>query len=155
MVAFRLRPAVAADVDLLFQWVNRPDCLAGKWRTTGPVPRAGHEAWFAARLADAGTRIAIIEVDGQPAGQARLQAGDDGAYAVDIYVLPEYRRGGVARTALRQAILNLRRERPQAMVAAEVRAENQPSHRLFRALGFRPVDEAGGLCRYVLEEDPA
>lgn len=140
---------------MLFQWVNRPDCLAGKWRTAGPVPRAGHEAWFAARLADNATRIAVIEVEGQPAGQARLQAGEDGLYAVDIYVLPEYRGGGVAHAALRQAILDLRRERPGAVVAAEVRSENTPSHRLFRALGFRAVAEDGGLCRYVLEEDPA
>ncbi len=141
----RLREAGAADGALLFEWVNRPDSLANKERTEGPIPRADHECWFAKRLSDPATRMWIVEADSQPVGQVRLQY-DAGVAEVDIYIAAERRGQGHARAALRDAIRDFRRSEPDTPVVARVLADNAASRALFESLGFA-VASAGAAVR--------
>lgn len=152
--ALVLRPATPADCDLLLDWVNRPDCLAQKLLTTAPIAAADHAAWLARRLADAGTRLRIVVLEGTPAGQVRLQR-DEGGHVVDIYVAAEARGRGVARAALAAAIAELRRDGAAEPVVAEVRAANQASHALFQSLGFVAVAADALRTRYQLKGDVA
>lgn len=148
-----IRPAGAQDSDQLLVWVNRPDCLAQKLLTAGPVPRDVHEAWMARRLADPDTRLFIIEEAGVPVGQARLQA-DDGAFKVDIYVVPEGRGRGLAHQGLSAAITALRREGRAEPIVAEVLPRNGPSQALFIRLGFVQTEADEARIVFVLSGDP-
>jgi RimJ/RimL family protein N-acetyltransferase len=130
-----LRPVQDTDRGLLFEWLNRPDSLANKLRTKAPVAAAEHAAWFAERRRDSDCLMWIIEIDGRPAGQVRLQPAD-GAHEVDIYVAPEFRRRGVALSALGQAASLYRQRFPQGRLDARVRAHNQASRQLFAAAGY-------------------
>jgi RimJ/RimL family protein N-acetyltransferase len=131
-----LRRATPDDSALLLDWVNRPDSLAGKLLTTGPIDRDRHEAWFAARLADPDTFLWVIESDQKPVGQLRLMHKAD-AYELDIYVTSSQRSIGVARRALAAGIRALSRERPGGqLVRARVKVGNISSQRLFQRAGF-------------------
>jgi len=149
-----LRPATAADADRMFAWVNMPDSLAGKLRTTGPIPYDTHRRWFDRRLADDACRIRIIERDGVPAGQLRLERSDAG-YEIDVYVDAACRERGVAARALAQAVAALRAEEPDSVVIARVRSENRASRRLFERLGFALVTSAPDHLIYRLRKDQA
>jgi L-amino acid N-acyltransferase YncA len=145
-----LRPATAADVDLLFDWVNRPDSLAAKLQTDAPVARDTHDDWFARRLADTDTAIWIAEQEGRPVGQVRLQLRTN-ALEVDIYVIPAARRAGTARKMLCAAAKASRQRWPDIPLRALVRHENAASLRLFQSAGFR---KSGAVADFVALELP-
>jgi ribosomal protein S18 acetylase RimI-like enzyme len=145
-----LRRAGTGDSDFLFDMVNRPDSLSTKIRTRGPIPRHEHEAWFRLRLSDPLTYLHIVEVDGKAAGQVRLQIDVSREFLVDIYILPDYRRSGVAKSAISQAVALVRQEHPEARIVAEVRGENESSNRLFHSLHFRPFDRSESVRRYEM-----
>ena len=149
-----LRPAIAADVDRLFDWVNMADSLAGKLRTAEPIPYDSHRRWCDSRLADPACRIRIIELDGVPVGQLRLEPGDYG-YDVDIYVEAGSRQNGLAADALAQAIADLRAGEPESVFIATIRSENQASRRLFERLGFRLSASAPDHLVYRLSKAEA
>jgi RimJ/RimL family protein N-acetyltransferase len=97
-------------------------------------------------LADPDCRIAIVEAGGGPAGQLRLERGPEG-WEVDIFVLPEKRRGGVALAALAAGLAALRRDVGSAPAVARVRHANAASRALFERAGFR---RAGGDDRAAI-----
>jgi RimJ/RimL family protein N-acetyltransferase len=145
-----LRRAGLGDSLLLFQWVNRPDSLAGKLATQEPIARKTHDAWFAARLADPETFVWIIESDDKPVGQLRLMK-KAGAYEVDIYVLPDRRRSGIAQEALKRGIEELKTARTAPQVLrASVKTENVDSQRLFERAGFLLCERHAGHLVYGL-----
>ena len=96
----RLRPAMKADADLLFDWVNRPDKRATALNTKEPIARETHDAWFAARLSSPDAAIWIaVDDKGAAVGQVRLERRD-AALEVDIYVEQGSRAHGVATAML-------------------------------------------------------
>ncbi len=155
---FELREAGPADARRLFDWVNGPDSLAGKLLTKEPIEWGEHERWFAARLADRDTFLYVIERGGEPAGQVRLEKHDNGAYEVDIYVIAEARRQGLAAGALARAIETLCAARPDVIVRARMVEGNAASRNLFERLGFQPAaraakhDEAGLAMEWCASE---
>ncbi len=145
-----LRRAGPGDSYLLFQWVNRPDSLAGKLATQGPIARQTHDAWFASRLADPETFLWIIESGDKPVGQLRFMKKAE-AYEVDIYVLPDRRRSGIAQEALKHGIGELKAARAAPhSVRASVKIENFGSQRLFERAGFLLCERHAGHLVYGL-----
>ncbi len=132
----RLRPAGREDVDLLFDWVNRPEKLATALRTTAPIPRDEHEAWFVARLADPDAGIWIaLDATGAPVGQARLERRDN-ALEVDLFVVPAWRELGAASVILDAARGEAARRWPGLPLVARIRPDNWPSRRAFVKAGY-------------------
>lgn len=147
----KLRPAEHRDAELLFDWVNRPDSLAGKLKTSGPITRETHEAWFARSLSDAAAAIWIIEVDGQPAGQVRVFLNDDWN-DVDIYLAAPHRRRGLAQAALAAVVEGLRRRKQALRLRARVKTGNAASQKLFERAGFACQATAPDHVVYVLTD---
>lgn len=139
-----LRDATLKDAGLLFEWVNSPDSLRTKGATHTPIPWRTHTAWLAARLDDPDCTLKIIEHDGRPAGQLRLEPSD-GSLEVDIYVVPASRGHGIAASALRHAFAHT----PGWRYCARVRHDNTASQALFRGLGF---SETSRTHRLILIE---
>ena len=147
-----LRPAAAADAALLLDWVNRPDSLAGKLATAGPIDPSSHRAWLADRLARADCMIWIIERDRAPVGQVRIErkAAD---FEVDVYVEPGARRRSVAREAVGAALAAHAARFPGVAVLARVKPDNLASQRLFARLGFALIARAGDHLVYRHDQD--
>jgi len=141
----KLRPVTEADADLLYEWVNRPDSLAGKLATKSKVSKTEHLKWLATRLNDTGTSMWISEVGSEPVGQVRLQRPDEGnqnLFDVDIYVRAEKRGLGYAGEMLREAADRVLRKAPDAKLRAKVRNKNHASMKLFESLNYRKTEEA-------------
>lgn len=146
----RLVPAGPQHSDLLLSWVNDPSSLQAKLVTDRAVTAEEHQAWLSTRLSDPETHLWIVQIEGRSIGQVRLQRRA-AAFEVDIFIVPDHRRSGLAAAAVTQAVSALRSERGgEAPVEAVVRRENAGSRRLFASLGFIPMADDGVALRYRL-----
>lgn len=146
----RLRGAGAADARLLFDWVNRPESLATKLKTTGPIAWEVHQAWLAERLADPGSGLWIAELAGAPVGQARVERRGE-ALEVDIFVVPAARGRSLGRRILALLREECARRWPGLPLVARVRPHNLASVRLFAAAGYREKEVRDDHLVFVLE----
>jgi RimJ/RimL family protein N-acetyltransferase len=147
--AVQMRPATLQDAALLFEWVNSPSSLAGKIRTAGPVPWDSHIRWLTDRVEHGVARIWIAMVGEVIVGQLRLEPRDENV-EIDIFVLPEHRRRGVARQMVSWGGRQSRLLWPECAMMARVRSDNIGSRRLFAAAGFEQVASGGEVVLFRL-----
>jgi RimJ/RimL family protein N-acetyltransferase len=145
----RLREATAADAELLFDWVNRPDSVSEKLCTNHPIPWATHLEWLATRLEDKRAAIWIAEQRGRAIGQARVQNAGVGL-EVDIYVLAEGRRRGLGRRILGAVATKCAARWPGTPLIAKVKRDNHASQRLFAVAGYTPEEQNTDHVMFVL-----
>jgi RimJ/RimL family protein N-acetyltransferase len=129
-----LRAARPEDAQLLWVWRNDPDVRRQSF-SADEIPWEVHEAWFARKLASPDTRIWILEADGVPAGQIRVErTGSDAkiSFSVDRTM----RRRGVGRRLLAMAGPVACRELGVRRLVGFVKAENTASQRAFEEAGF-------------------
>lgn len=146
-----LRPARAEDADDLLRWRNDPDVRSQSF-TIEAVTRGEHVAWLERVLADQTRRLFVCEVDGQPAGQARIDTVSQGAGEISVSLAPEVRGRGLGRQliaiASRRAVQELALER----IVARVKTGNRASLSAFRAAGYRldaTIDDVATLTLEV------
>jgi RimJ/RimL family protein N-acetyltransferase len=128
----KLRPATAADSDRLREWRNDPETVAASLRGRSVEPEE-HEAWLARVLDDPEERLFIVEEEGEPVGQVRLQRHANGRLEVHIGLAAGARGRGLGRQTLELAW----KEAGGEPVNARVLADNERSLRAFAAVGFR------------------
>jgi ribosomal protein S18 acetylase RimI-like enzyme len=108
-----------------------------------PSPQFTHD-WLDGQLAGHRMAIAAAMHAGQACGfitttvmPASLMLGT--AWSVrDLYVVPQRRRGGIAR-ALLQHVVDDARAAGACRVSLQTEADNTPALRLYTAAGFQPV----------------
>ena len=150
-----LRPATAADADLLLDWANDPKTRAASVHRE-PIERSTHLAWLAARLASDGCRIWIGTTPaGAPVGVVRFERDTDELATASISVDAGQRGRGYGHALLEAGLAAARRELRPSGFRAWIRAENAASIRLFEGLGFRRVESDApgpdGVLEYRLE----
>lgn len=148
----RLIPATAADAARLLAWRNDPVVRAASFDDR-PIERADHVAWLERRLADPTVRLLIIEAEGAPVGQVRLDADAAGRTAeVSIGLAAEARGRGLAVPVLQDACAIAASELGADLVIARVKPGNAASLRAFAQAGFV---ETGRDTDQVVMERPA
>ena len=96
-----IRNAEKKDSLLLFKWFNEDDSLKFKIKTQKRINIENHNKWFDERLIDIKTYIWIIEdKNNNSIGQIRFQKLDEEFYDIDIYIVRENRKMGIASKAL-------------------------------------------------------
>ena len=81
-----LRPAVQDDCMLLLEWRNLPEIVElGTLKST--VSKDEHEEWFAAKLRSADAQIWIVQCDGKPVGQVRLDPQAKQEKIISVFLL--------------------------------------------------------------------
>lgn len=130
----RIRTVTLDDADVLLAWRNDPATRAAS-RSTESVDTDEHRRWLTTMLERPDALLMIAEDDGEPVGHVRF-VGSDGSAEVSIVIAPEHRGKGLGRSMLIAAHQQFRRTSPGVRVRAYVRAENQPSHAMFRAAGY-------------------
>jgi RimJ/RimL family protein N-acetyltransferase len=146
--ACQIRRAGRDDARLLFDWVNRPDSRAASLLAQRPVAWDEHCRWLDERMADPASRLWIVEVDGRPVGQVRLQDRGRGP-EVALFVEERARGRGIATAALALALEEARGTWARAYAVAKVRLDNVASRRLFERAGFRLADTAADHWVFV------
>jgi RimJ/RimL family protein N-acetyltransferase len=134
----RVRPAVAADADLLLDWANDPDARAASL-TPDRIDRAGHIRWLERILADDRAGLWIGIANDQPIGQVRVVVDPAGDGEVSVSVAAEARGRGRSAALLREALAAAAGTLPVASFVAHVRPSNEASRRLFLRTGFAGV----------------
>jgi UDP-2,4-diacetamido-2,4,6-trideoxy-beta-L-altropyranose hydrolase len=133
----RLRPAVMADAEAVWQWRRAVPRMHFRAGATPSLP--DHLTWFARALADPARRLYAVE---DPArAHLRLDLGADGAAAVSILLAPEARGKGLGLRLL-MLLADAARAEGLAVLVAEVHLSNLASLALFRAAGYTE----GGTC---------
>ena len=131
----QLRPARASDGDAVLAWRNDPATRAASFEHE-EIPPSIHARWFAGKLGDPDCLFLVVEVDGVPVGQVRLERVAPGLAEVNVGLAPKARGRGIGRQALQLAASEARRQLGIETFRALVKSENEPSLRAFRAAGF-------------------
>lgn len=134
----RLRPAQAADAELLWAWANDPVTRAASFDPE-PIPWPDHERWLDGRLADPTSPLFVAETEGgAPVGLVRFDASEEGL-EIGVTVAPAARGAGVAATLVLAGCVRMA-SRGAATVHAHVRPDNARSLAAFRSAGFEGDD---------------
>lgn len=135
------RAARREDAYALWLWANDEGTRASS-HGRAAISWDDHVAWLG-RQSGAGARIFIGETPaGQPVGSIRFDSADGWSTARLSYVIaPESRGRGCSRPMVEHGVAALRQDRPAVAVWADVMADNEPSLRVFRSLGW--VEESG------------
>jgi RimJ/RimL family protein N-acetyltransferase len=151
-----VRLASAEDADLLRRWRDDPATRAAS-RSAATVDPDAHQSWLAQVLVDRDRHL-LVGSDGQgDVGTVRWDRVDDGEWEVNITVAPGRRGGGLAGRLLASAEGWLAdREPATSTMLAAIRAENEPSMRLFRSARYLPdlPPDAEGFLRLVRQRVP-
>ena len=128
-----LRYANKKDVAILLEWVNNFDSISTKLVNESAITLYEHSNWFSERLKDKNTHIWIIEkAENNPIGQIRFQKKISNYFDVDIYVVEEERKKGVASKTLNKAM----RISESLPLRALVKKNNLRSYNFFSKNGF-------------------
>src|SRR5436305_1500377 len=98
-----LRAATADDELLILRWRNEASVRAASF-DTAEISREQHHVWFARMLSDPNCTLFIIEEDGSPIGQVRLDRAGPDVAEVSIALDPDARGKGIGREALRRLV---------------------------------------------------
>jgi UDP-2,4-diacetamido-2,4,6-trideoxy-beta-L-altropyranose hydrolase len=148
--ALSLRPATAADEELLLDWASDAGVRNNAF-SKAPITAEVHHTWFRCKLAD-GNCMILIGHDryGMPVGQVRFDLDADTA-TVDVSVDPAMRGCGAGELLMQRALDTLRSGGCGKTVIAEVLLANTASQRMFERLGFQAVGRDNSRIRYQFQ----
>ncbi len=133
-----IRYAKKEDSSLLLEWVNKSDSLEVKIESNNVISEVEHSKWFIERLNDNDTHIWIIlNKDNVPIGQIRFQRKVNKYFDIDIYIVEEERRRGIAGKALNIASGSLN----SIFLRSIVKKNNLRSLNFFLNNGFKKISE--------------
>ena len=145
-----LRRFQACDGDTVFRWRNDP-YIVERSSSRRTVERHEHDAWFARILHDPDTLAFIVEHQGLPIGQVRIDHHASEAI-ISAYLMPGFTGQGLGLAAIRRASAQARRQWPDSPVVAHVRDDNAAGQAAFEKAGFvRQRSQAlAGHVGYIL-----
>lgn len=142
---FVLRPAVAEDCPLVYQWANDPETRAVSF-SRAPIAWDEHCRWFAERLSDP-AHIFLIAVNGvgKPLGQVRFAVTDREA-VISVSLDKNLRGAGLGVRLIRQASRQVMTTQGLTRILAHIRPKNRHSIQAFAKAGFRQTE---GVCSHA------
>jgi RimJ/RimL family protein N-acetyltransferase len=145
-VRVRLRPAAGGDASFLLALRNDPD-VRRQSRTQTEITIAEHERWLEGVLRDSNRSLYVIESDGQPVGQLRLDRTAQEA-EVSLAVASVARGRGIATAAL-EAATDSARGSDVHLLRAFVKKDNHASLSAFLRAGYAQQSEEADLVELV------
>lgn len=134
-----LRPAVVGDSDLLLSWRNRPDIVA-LGSLNRAVSRGEHAIWFANKLSSDDSIIWIVQNNGLPIGQVRLDPIAPHEKIISIFILADHVGRGFGVDAIKRAcVFAFDRWKNLKRIRANILKDNSRSIRSFEKSGFGSV----------------
>jgi len=87
-----------------------------------------------------GAQFEVVLIDGVPAGRLYVHRRNREIRLVDITLLPEFRKGGIGTSLLRDLLAEGEAAGKPVTIHVEV---FNPAMRLYERLGFSPIEERG------------
>lgn len=129
-----LRRASMEDAELLFKWKNDKETIKNSITKRG-VTMEEHLNWLQRVIDNPYRQLYILEIDGEPVGQLRLDIEENLTAEISYGLGIEHRGKGFGKILLEQAelLVNLF---GIAELTAEVLPHNMASCKLFQKLGY-------------------
>ncbi len=138
-IRYRIRPATAADAGALAA-IERA-CFTDPWTAAGILETIQYGT----------ARAFLAEFSGEVAGYLMARISGEEGEILNLAVLPEHRRQGVARALLGSGLTELLASGVREAYL-EVRESNTAAIELYRNQGFRPVGLRPGYYRDPRED---
>jgi ribosomal-protein-alanine N-acetyltransferase len=138
-IRYRIRPASAADAGALAA-IERA-CFSDPWTAAGIIETIQYGT----------ARAFVAEFSGQVTGYLMARISGEEGEILNLAVLPEHRRQGIARALLASGLLALL-DSGVREAFLEVRESNAAAIELYREQGFRPVGLRPGYYRDPRED---
>lgn len=136
-----LRPVTADDRELLRSWRNDPSVRRQSFNSAEVTERE-HIEWLNARLADdRRCRLYVAELDGEPAGQARVELSRDGAGEISVSLDAKSQGRGVGTALIVAASQRGADELGLEEIVARIKPTNARSLRAFAKAGYADAEE--------------
>jgi RimJ/RimL family protein N-acetyltransferase len=132
-----LRAARSDDEARLLEWRNMASTRQASFASAEIAPE-DHHRWFLSKLGDPGCLLLIIEEDGLPVGQIRLDRVEPRVAEISIGLAPEARGRGLGREALRLSTAEAHSFGVD-IIKARVKLSNERSLAAFAAAGYAVV----------------
>jgi RimJ/RimL family protein N-acetyltransferase len=130
-----VREATMDDAEALFRWRN-DETVRMASRDSRPISWPSHETWLGTVLADDTCALLVGERHDQPVGVVRFDVHESCAQ-VSIYRVTGSGQPGLGSSLLLASEQWLATRHPEVTsIVAEVLADNERSHRLFRSAGY-------------------
>jgi ribosomal protein S18 acetylase RimI-like enzyme len=133
----------------VFRWRNDP-LVCAMSRQDEAISEVAHMNWYSQAVEDPDRLLLIGVLDGKSIGIVRFDHLGEAMREVSITTAPEARGQGLARHFLEMALTYLYEVYSPASVLAVVRLNNEPSLKLFHALGFNRESDDGVFTSFVL-----
>jgi ribosomal protein S18 acetylase RimI-like enzyme len=133
----------------VFRWRSDP-LVCAMSRQGGAISEVAHMKWYSQAVGDPGRLLLIGVLDGKSIGIVRFDRLGEALREVSITTAPEARGQGLARHFLGMALKYLYAVCSPASVLAVVRLNNEPSLKLFHALGFKRESDDGAFANFIL-----
>lgn len=146
-----LRLATQDDVLDILQWRNEA-LTRSMSRDTEVIEELEHRKWFNKVLNDPKKLLLIGIYEERKVGMVRFDRCNEAQWEVNIIVNPEARGQGLGRHLLEIALERLQNIYALKSVLAVVHLKNEPSLRLFKALGFNRESDDGKFISLTLSQ---
>lgn len=138
-----LRRVTNEDLMLIFSWANDSDVRKNSFNQS-EISLEEHKSWFRKKLEDENCYFYILEAEGVPVGQIRLDVENNSGY-ISYSIAREYRSKGFGRLILKALENEIQKENiPVYRLIAEVKIDNIASQKKFTEAGYAGVS----LIRY-------
>lgn len=138
------------DEARVLAWANDPGTRRTAF-TRDAISADTHRGWFRRRLRnlDACEFFIVETTDQVPVGQVRCERQPDGEWEVHYLVAPAFRGRGLGRRVMQAALAMFADLRGAVTVVGRVKPDNEPSCRIFEALGFVRISAPdAAICVY-------
>ncbi|AMK75111.1 MULTISPECIES: GNAT family N-acetyltransferase [Methylomonas] len=144
-----IRHAKLEDAMDVLRWRNDPIVCAMS-RQNEPISEAAHMSWYSGVLDNSERLLLIGVLNKKKVGAVRFDYVRESTWEVNIAIAPELRGQGLGRKLLKLALTTFYVDHASESVSAVVRLNNEPSLKLFSALGFKQESHSGEFSNLVL-----
>lgn len=142
-----LRPAQAADAELLLEWRNDAETRSAS-HSSGAVSPTEHKQWLERQLKNPAMRLFIAESGGSAVGTVRA-AATDGIWELSWTVAPGARGQGHAKAMVAALADDI-----DAPIRAEIKAGNMASVKVAEHAGMSFEQQHGDVLHYARAARP-
>ena len=136
MNIIKIRQAESKDKKLIYNWFNLKESIFYKLKTKKKISLREHEIWFNKTVRQKFNKLLIIEENKSSIGQIRLELIKKNIFTIDIFILKEHRKRGIASEALKFSEQLLKRK---SKVISIVKKNNLNSLKFFISNDYKII----------------
>ena len=145
MNIIKVRKAENKDKKLIYKWFNLKESINYKIKTKRKISLREHEIWFNKIIQKKCNKLLIIEENRKNIGQIRLELIKKNIFTIDIFILKEYRKKGIASKALKISEQLLKR---RSKIISIVKKNNINSLSFFISNDYKVIKNSN-ICWYL------